>query len=94
MFSFKNYFLSFSIKNTNIFKELDISKEVDPEKQDHVVQRRKTTPSKGTSQKKKQSCLSNILILVHLTFLKNTNIFKAPVLSKLFQRSGFSKEAA
>lgn len=40
------------LKNTNIFKELEVSKEGVPEGQAPIIIRRKTPPPKGTSQKK------------------------------------------
>lgn len=40
------------LKNTNIFKELEVSKEGLPERQAPVAKRRKSPPPKGTSQKK------------------------------------------
>lgn len=40
------------LKNTNIFKEFEAFKEVVPVGQAPISKRKKTPPSKGTSQKK------------------------------------------
>lgn len=40
------------LKNTNIFKEVEVSEEGVPERQAPVTRRRTIPPSKGTSEKK------------------------------------------